>query len=201
MFSFSRKAAKSKVVTLPLSAASMDDPDLLSLGQHCSVSECRSASPAYEMLSDALFRARMYFLLSFLNRRAQGSTFESNLLGHHQKCEKSSHVTLLLNSGNSCRQRDFLPFTCDCCKQVYCLEHRTYSGHNCQKAETNATTTILCPLCARAIKIGPKQNPNIVFEEHTAQVSLSASNVVAAESCKTLESSKCTGCELPPMKL
>jgi hypothetical protein len=29
---------------------------------------------------------------------------------------------------------DFLPFTCDCCSNVFCLEHRSYDAHRCPKA-------------------------------------------------------------------
>lgn len=32
-----------------------------------------------------------------------------------------------------CRTIDFLPFFCKYCKHTYCLEHRTISGHECQK--------------------------------------------------------------------
>ncbi|KAM8881690.1 AN1-type zinc finger protein 1 [Synchiropus picturatus] len=31
----------------------------------------------------------------------------------------------------SCRQKDFLPFVCDCCSGVFCLEHRSRDAHSC----------------------------------------------------------------------
>lgn len=30
-----------------------------------------------------------------------------------------------------CKQRDYLPFQCDLCKNWYCLDHRTYKSHEC----------------------------------------------------------------------
>jgi AN1-type zinc finger protein 1 len=32
-----------------------------------------------------------------------------------------------------CRQKDFLPFRCESCKEQYCLEHRTEDAHWCKK--------------------------------------------------------------------
>eukprot|EP00210_Caulerpa_lentillifera_P006873 g6570.t1 len=66
----------------------------------------------------------------------------------------------------SCGQVDFLPFRCDCCHKTFCLEHRTYESHNCQKCGTKQTETIVCPLCARGIRLTPGQDPNVAFEAH-----------------------------------
>lgn len=65
-----------------------------------------------------------------------------------------------------CGQRDFLPFKCDCCAQTFCLEHRTYTSHSCPVAGGRSTEAIVCPLCARAVKIGPGQDANEAFEQH-----------------------------------
>ncbi|CAA0812749.1 Zinc finger AN1 and C2H2 domain-containing stress-associated protein 11 [Striga hermonthica] len=65
-----------------------------------------------------------------------------------------------------CRQIDFLPFTCDCCKQVYCLDHRSYSRHNCPKANKNDITVVICPLCAKGVRLIPEEDPNITWESH-----------------------------------
>ncbi|RKF59917.1 AN1-type zinc finger protein 1 [Golovinomyces cichoracearum] len=40
-----------------------------------------------------------------------------------------AHCTL-----NSCNRLDFLPFKCESCRNVYCLEHRSENSHNCSKA-------------------------------------------------------------------
>lgn len=52
-------------------------------------------------------------------------------------------------SVDTCQQLDFLPFKCDCCSKVYCLEHRTYAAHQCPAAGTKECTVFVCPLCAR----------------------------------------------------
>uniref|UniRef100_D3ZQI4 AN1-type zinc finger protein 1 n=1 Tax=Rattus norvegicus TaxID=10116 RepID=D3ZQI4_RAT len=33
-----------------------------------------------------------------------------------------------------CRQRDFLPFVCDGCSGIFCLEHRSKDSHGCPEA-------------------------------------------------------------------
>ena len=30
-----------------------------------------------------------------------------------------------------CKIKDFLPFKCEYCKNIYCLDHRTYLSHKC----------------------------------------------------------------------
>nr|XP_046227034.1 AN1-type zinc finger protein 1 [Scatophagus argus] len=32
---------------------------------------------------------------------------------------------------DTCNQKDFLPFVCDCCSGVFCLEHRSREAHSC----------------------------------------------------------------------
>ena len=66
-----------------------------------------------------------------------------------------------------CQQIDFLPFTCDCCGEVFCLQHRTYQSHSCPKANSRDTSTIVCPICAKAVKLTAADDPNEVFERHT----------------------------------
>ena len=39
-----------------------------------------------------------------------------------------------------CNQLDFLPFRCESCKQTYCLDHRTESGHACPNPGAWAAT-------------------------------------------------------------
>ncbi|XP_077410479.1 AN1-type zinc finger protein 1 isoform X2 [Vanacampus margaritifer] len=34
---------------------------------------------------------------------------------------------------DSCHQQDFLPFVCDSCNGVYCLEHRSREAHSCSQ--------------------------------------------------------------------
>ena len=71
---------------------------------------------------------------------------------------------------SECHQIDFLPFCCDACDRVFCLEHRTYSAHSCPKAGSKDASIIICPLCAKGIKLSLQQDPNAAFEQHTLQV-------------------------------
>ncbi|XP_061340383.1 zinc finger AN1 and C2H2 domain-containing stress-associated protein 13-like isoform X2 [Gastrolobium bilobum] len=65
-----------------------------------------------------------------------------------------------------CKQIDFLPFTCDRCNQAYCLEHRSYIKHHCTKANKRDVTVVICPLCAKGVRLIPDQDPNITWEKH-----------------------------------
>ncbi|CAI9099963.1 OLC1v1036866C1 [Oldenlandia corymbosa var. corymbosa] len=69
-------------------------------------------------------------------------------------------------SVEDCRQIDFLPFTCDSCQQVFCLDHRSYGRHQCPNANKNDVTVVICPLCAKGVRLIPDENPNITWESH-----------------------------------
>ncbi|OMO71452.1 Zinc finger, AN1-type [Corchorus olitorius] len=69
-------------------------------------------------------------------------------------------------SVEDCKQIDFLPFTCDRCQLVYCLEHRSYIKHHCPKADKNDVTVVICPLCAKGVRLNPDEDPNITWETH-----------------------------------
>lgn len=69
-------------------------------------------------------------------------------------------------SVEECKQIDFLPFTCDRCRQVYCLEHRSYIKHHCPKGDKKDVTVVICPLCAKGVRLNPDQDPNICWEAH-----------------------------------
>ncbi|XP_076955031.1 zinc finger AN1 and C2H2 domain-containing stress-associated protein 13-like [Bidens hawaiensis] len=69
-------------------------------------------------------------------------------------------------SVDDCKLIDFLPFTCDCCNKVFCLEHRSYITHKCPKANKNSRTVVICPLCAKGVHLIPNQDPNITWESH-----------------------------------
>ncbi|XP_010528278.1 PREDICTED: zinc finger AN1 domain-containing stress-associated protein 12 [Tarenaya hassleriana] len=51
-----------------------------------------------------------------------------------------------------CKQLDFLPFTCDGCKLVFCLEHRSYKSHDCPKSDQGSRTVLVCEACSAAIE-------------------------------------------------
>ncbi|XP_021846550.1 zinc finger AN1 and C2H2 domain-containing stress-associated protein 11 [Spinacia oleracea] len=73
-------------------------------------------------------------------------------------------------SFDRCKQIDFLPFTCDRCDQVYCLEHRSYREHQCPHGDNQGVTVVICPLCAKGVRLIPDEDPNITWESHVNTV-------------------------------
>ncbi|TMW55299.1 hypothetical protein Poli38472_013190 [Pythium oligandrum] len=65
-----------------------------------------------------------------------------------------------------CRQQDFLPFKCDCCERVFCLDHRSYDAHTCPCAGSRDRRVVECPLCKQMIRWTTEQDVNGVWEEH-----------------------------------
>ncbi|XP_047317765.1 zinc finger AN1 domain-containing stress-associated protein 12 [Impatiens glandulifera] len=51
-----------------------------------------------------------------------------------------------------CKQLDFLPFHCDSCQKVYCLEHIPHKAHECQKSGINSRKVIVCQICSKSIE-------------------------------------------------
>lgn len=66
----------------------------------------------------------------------------------------------------ACNQQDFLPFTCDCCSGVFCLEHRTYDTHECRQAGSHDRRVVQCPVCKQLIRWTAAQDVNAVWEDH-----------------------------------
>ncbi|KAG6398260.1 hypothetical protein SASPL_139715 [Salvia splendens] len=60
-------------------------------------------------------------------------------LGSH--CQKSD-----------CHQLDFLPFTCNACHKVFCLEHRLAKSHECPKPDAGSRKVVVCEACSAAIE-------------------------------------------------
>lgn len=67
---------------------------------------------------------------------------------------------------DDCKLIDFLPFTCDCCHKVFCLEHRSYINHQCPNANKHDVTVVICPLCAKGVQLVYDEDPNITWESH-----------------------------------
>ncbi|CAM6096252.1 unnamed protein product [Calypogeia fissa] len=63
----------------------------------------------------------------------------------------------------TCHQLDFLPFECDCCKKMFCLDHRSYKAHDCTKADLKDTSVIICPVCTATVKkvFGEKEDSTL----------------------------------------
>ncbi|KAJ7976794.1 Zinc finger AN1 and C2H2 domain-containing stress-associated protein [Quillaja saponaria] len=82
-------------------------------------------------------------------------------MGTPQFPDLGKHCTV-----EDCKKIDFLPFTCDRCNQVFCLEHRSYIKHQCPIANRRDVTVVICPLCAKGIRLNPDEDPNITWENH-----------------------------------
>eukprot|EP01041_Mallomonas_annulata_P011418 gene11418-23888_t len=67
---------------------------------------------------------------------------------------------------DTCRQKDFLPFKCDACKFILCLEHRSYASHNCSATGAKDMTSVDCPVCGKGIKLSKADNPDLIWETH-----------------------------------
>ncbi|KAH7373426.1 hypothetical protein KP509_17G055100 [Ceratopteris richardii] len=65
-----------------------------------------------------------------------------------------------------CHLLDFLPFNCDSCKQTFCLEHRSYSAHNCTKEGLKDSRVIICPICASSVRTVFGENIDLTLEKH-----------------------------------
>lgn len=69
-------------------------------------------------------------------------------------------------SVGACAQVDFLPFTCDCCSGVFCLQHRSYDAHECPRAGGKDRRVLQCPLCRQLVRWTAEQDVNEVWEDH-----------------------------------
>lgn len=94
---------------------------------------------------------------------------------------------------SSCKQRDFLPFTCDICKEAFCGDHRTYTAHGCSGAFSKDRTSIDCPLCKKSILLTKADNPDEIWESHfnnncnpASSAAVSKVKVCARPGCRTV---------------
>ncbi|KAF8031790.1 hypothetical protein BT93_D0875 [Corymbia citriodora subsp. variegata] len=51
-----------------------------------------------------------------------------------------------------CNLLDFLPFTCDGCRKVFCLEHRSHKAHGCPEPDRLSRRVVVCDACSTAIE-------------------------------------------------
>lgn len=71
-------------------------------------------------------------------------------------------------SVQSCNLKDFLPFTCNGCKKVFCLEHFKPTKHSCPENDVNDAKVFTCPLCTKTIRVLHGENINLTWETHAA---------------------------------
>ncbi|CAA0816487.1 Zinc finger AN1 domain-containing stress-associated protein 12 [Striga hermonthica] len=51
-----------------------------------------------------------------------------------------------------CRRLDFLPFTCNACRKVFCLDHRSYKSHGCPNSDAGSRKVVVCEICSSAVE-------------------------------------------------
>ncbi|KAK3846779.1 MAG: hypothetical protein J3R72DRAFT_395750 [Linnemannia gamsii] len=74
-------------------------------------------------------------------------------------------------SDSTCSQLDFLPFTCQYCKQIYCQDHWRLEGHTCPNKEAASQQdqrVPICPLCDKPVPVKRGEDPNLRMEQHIA---------------------------------
>ncbi|KAH7532558.1 zinc finger AN1 domain-containing stress-associated protein 12 [Ziziphus jujuba] len=68
---------------------------------------------------------------------------------------------------SDCHQLDFLPFNCDGCRKVFCLEHRSYKSHHCPKSDHNSRRVLVCQTCSTSIETtGQHDDDKALLEAH-----------------------------------
>lgn len=97
----------------------------------------------------------MWTLKSIRRREIDMNSSQSDLMAIGSHC---------MHPG--CRQRDFLPFTCDCCHLVFCLDHRSYAAHQCSKARGKECVVVVCPLCKQSIHLTGQDDVHEAFDRH-----------------------------------
>ncbi|TNY20406.1 hypothetical protein DMC30DRAFT_255388 [Rhodotorula diobovata] len=72
-------------------------------------------------------------------------------------------------SDDSCRQLDFLPFSCPACKLPFCQQHwRPSTGHSCPSYDPALADNRIpsCPLCSTPVSFPPGTDPNGPMDAH-----------------------------------
>nr|XP_045000527.1 AN1-type zinc finger protein 2A isoform X1 [Jaculus jaculus] len=69
-------------------------------------------------------------------------------------------------SERTCKQLDFLPVTCDACKQDFCKDHFSYTAHECPFAFKKDVQVPVCPLCDVPIPVRRGETPDVAVGEH-----------------------------------
>ncbi|CAK9148698.1 unnamed protein product [Ilex paraguariensis] len=67
-----------------------------------------------------------------------------------------------------CNQLDFLPFNCDACRRVFCVEHRSYKSHECPKSDYNSRKVLVCEICSMSIETTghDREDEKLMLEKH-----------------------------------
>ncbi|KAK8918710.1 Zinc finger AN1 domain-containing stress-associated protein 17 [Platanthera zijinensis] len=76
---------------------------------------------------------------------------------------------------DDCNQLDFLPFTCNACRKVFCLEHRTYKAHGCTREDAGSRTVAVCEICLESIEKEGGEDDGATLHRHAKSGTCDAS--------------------------
>lgn len=105
-----------------------------------------------------------------------------------------------------CNLRDYLPFKCDACHKIFCLQHHKYGHHNCragiQSLKGRTHQTAPCPLCLQKVTapVCANEDKDKMFYEHWKSCPVALGVRVSAhkhkhETIKKPKRNKCTQCK------
>ncbi|XP_011405425.1 PREDICTED: AN1-type zinc finger protein 2A-like isoform X1 [Amphimedon queenslandica] len=66
----------------------------------------------------------------------------------------------------TCSKLDFLPFECDCCHKIFCIDHKKYEDHGCTESYIKDVRVPVCPLCSVPLVLRKGEDPNVIVDEH-----------------------------------
>ncbi|GKA75193.1 zinc finger AN1 domain-containing stress-associated protein 12 [Tanacetum coccineum] len=72
---------------------------------------------------------------------------------------------------SDCKQLNFLPFKCNGCEKVFCVEHRSYKFHECSNSDHNSRKVLVCETCSMSMEIpqnskGGKEEMALILAKH-----------------------------------
>ncbi|PKA54399.1 Zinc finger AN1 domain-containing stress-associated protein 12 [Apostasia shenzhenica] len=85
---------------------------------------------------------------------------------------------------DDCHQLDFLPFTCEACGKIFCLEHRTYRAHGCPSADRGSRTVAVCQICSAAVEKEEGEDDESAVSRHERSGGCDASRKRSGVECR-----------------
>ena len=66
----------------------------------------------------------------------------------------------------TCDCKDFLPYKCSYCKNIFCTDHRSFTDHKCSHIMDLDVISIDCPKCNVTLKMFKKENEKSILKKH-----------------------------------
>lgn len=91
-----------------------------------------------------------------------------------------------------CNLLDFLPFTCEFCKQTFCLEHFRPEAHECPSPGLRALNrkALVCPVCEGTLRLTDADDADLIWQTHES----SGECAIMAANKKVLQKCPVNGC-------